>query len=110
MLGSRPVATLTGHAGIQEWGHLVTILGSFYRSLDAADMAVEAAGEGGQVHRRFPSIGIGRSHVPHLPLPVPVHRRLEKEAILRKQVGSSKITLADVVQQLAAAPHRRVTG
>src|SRR4051812_8432039 len=86
---ARSVTTFTGNAAVGEWLSSVEILGSVFRRIQSASMAVQAIRKSWQRHGDLPRFGVSRRHVPARRLRIPVDRRFKKKAFLGEKKGLS---------------------
>src|SRR5579859_6934181 len=83
MLLTRAMTTLAGDACVKEWLALEFTVTAGLRCLHAAGVAIQATGEGREIHRNLSSIDVGGSHIPTPFLRIPVDGSLEKELVIR---------------------------
>src|SRR6202049_4312861 len=105
VLRSRSVASFATDAGLGERWVGIAVLRSLNRWLHAADVAMQATGEGRQIHGDQAGVTKSGCHVPDMPARIPVHGTLKQKTIPREQIGSTSPSRANVIDQLAPAPH-----
>src|SRR6185312_9637683 len=89
--------------------HLVSVLSSINWRTHPAHVTMQAARMRGQIQRHLAHVLISRRHVPHLPIAIPINRRLKHESIISKQISETTPPRSNVVKQLAPAVNRVVT-